>query len=388
MLAVIMVVILLIIGLALIKLGLNSRLQAIHSQLVIEAKTAADAGLTKAIKLMSNKLEAEKYAWDNSTLPAEANVVLAGSDPIAKYTCTIVGNFSNGWDIASTGTINNVQRTVHEKVKVKSSWFGIGVEQDITIKSNVTFGSYPDSNIPLKIQTNSTSPDSIKLFPNLTIPGDIVIGPGGDPAEVIDTKSSTYIEGNSYPAEEPIQFSPVVVPPELMALGITPSPTGDVNVTGDIRYSGNVDISSGKVNIVGNSRIYIQGGKLTVFNSAELLVKAGGKLELYMDGNVECKNSGYISNENSDARNLILFGTTNCTSIILKAKTDSFLTIYAPSANLQIFNDGTFYGALVGKSLDEIKNSGTFYFDTRLLDFLSGLTPPVLETVQGSWWEE
>jgi hypothetical protein len=62
--------------------------------------------------------------------------------------------------------------------------------------------------------------------------------------------------------------------------------------------------------------------------------------------------------------------------------------LYAPNANLQIFNDGTFYGALIGKSLDEIKNSGTFYFDTRLLDLLTGLTPVTLETVQGSWWEE
>jgi hypothetical protein len=389
-LAVVMVVTMLIIGLALIKLGSSARVQAIHSQLTIDAKTAADAGLTKAAGLMRKKLQDEKYAWINSTLPAEVNVVIAGTDPIAKYTFAVAGNFNNGWDIAATGTVGNLQRTVHKKVKVKSAWFGIGVEQGITIKSKVNFGSYPDVNVPLKIQTNSTGADTIGLFPNLTIPGDVVVGPGGDPANVIDTKSSTIINGNTYAAEEPIHFTPVDVPTDLTTLGVTPFPTGtgDVNITGDRHYSGPVDISSRKINIVGNSRIFIEGGKLTIFNSADLLVKAGGNLQLYMDGNVECKNGGYISNENSDARNLMLFGTTNCTSIILKAKSNSFLTVYAPTANLQIFNDGTFYGALVGKSLDEIKNSGTFYFDTRLLEILTGLTPPILESVQGSWWEE
>lgn len=388
-LAVIMVVVLLIIGLALITLGSNARIQAIHSQLVIDAKTAADAGMTKAVKLMRNKLETQQYAWNNSTLPAEANIVVAGTDPVAKYTFTIAGNFANGWDIACTGTIGNFQRTVHRKVKVKSAWFGIGVEQGITIKSNVNFGSYPDSNIPLKIQTNSTGDDSIKLFPNLTIPGDVVVGPGGDAAAVIDTKSTTTILGNSYAAEEPIHFSIKNVPTELTTLGITPFPTGDANVTGDIHFKGNALIKSGnKINVTGNSRIFIESGTLTLQNSSELLVKSGANLQLYLDGNLVSANSGYISNENADARNLMLFGTINCTSIILKAKSNSFFTIDAPNANLQIFNDGTFYGALIGKSLDEIKNSGSFYFDTRLLDLLTGLTPVTLETVQGSWWEE
>lgn len=44
-LAVIMVITLLIIGLAVITLGQNSRLRAVRYQFVIEAKTAADAGL-------------------------------------------------------------------------------------------------------------------------------------------------------------------------------------------------------------------------------------------------------------------------------------------------------------------------------------------------------
>ena len=384
-----MVAILLIIGLALIRLGLNSRLQAIHSQLVITAKTAADAGMTKAFKMMSNKLQTEKYAWNNSTLPAETDIVVPGTDPIAKYSYIIAGNFNNGWNIASTGTVGNIQRTVHKKVAAKSSWFGIGVDQGIQIKSSVNFGSYPDANIPLRIQTNSTGSDTISLFPNLTIPGDIVCGPGGDAANVIDTKSTTTILGNCYPAEEPIHFSPVDVPDDLENPATRQAYVYEPNVLGDRHYYGDVLIKSGEtVNIIGNRRIFIEGGSLTLQNSSELIVKAGGNLQLYLDGSLVSSNSGYISNENSDARNLMLFGTNNCTSIIVKAKSNSFFTIYAPNANLQIFNDGTFYGALVGKSLDEIKNGGTFYFDTRLLDLLAGLTPPVLESMQASWWEE
>ena len=74
-LAVTMVVILSIIGLAMMQLGLNARLRAIRAQFAIEAKTAADAGLGKAINAMRAKLKNE-YIWNNSSLPAETDVAL------------------------------------------------------------------------------------------------------------------------------------------------------------------------------------------------------------------------------------------------------------------------------------------------------------------------
>jgi hypothetical protein len=47
-------------------------------------------------------------------------------------------------------------------------------------------------------------------------------------------------------------------------------------------------------------------------------------------------------------------------------------------------NSGAVYGALTGDRL-EMKNSGEFYFDTRLLEF--GIDVPVVYAVD-RWWEE
>ena len=71
-LAVSMVVILSLLGLAMIRLGSNARLEAIRVTSDLVARTAADAGITQALAMMNQKLAAEG-AWDNSTLPAIAD---------------------------------------------------------------------------------------------------------------------------------------------------------------------------------------------------------------------------------------------------------------------------------------------------------------------------
>ncbi|MDO8336410.1 MAG: hypothetical protein Q7T74_06555, partial [Candidatus Saccharibacteria bacterium] len=327
-LAVIMVVILLIIGLALITLGQNARLQAIHSQLIVEARTAGDAGLTHAIKAMRTKL-ANEYIWNNSILPAQTNFVLpvspSTSGAPAAFTYTVTGNQLTGWDIASTGTASGTQRTVHCKLIVGSLLVGIGVKEDITVKSGVQFATSPDSNVPIKIQTNSINVGKIGLYPNTIIPGDVVCGPGGNPDDVIDNKPNVTITGDAYAAEAPLQFTPVTVPPELIALPkASYTFSSDPNISGDKHY-GDVKIT-GTQNITGSkTRIFVDGN-ITLSNGAtpaELIIKPGASLELYLNGYMETKNSGGLDNQTGDSLNFWIFGTDKCTSIGLKANSTS-----------------------------------------------------------------
>jgi Tfp pilus assembly protein PilX len=382
-LAVSMVVILSIIGLAMIQLGLNARLQAIRSQFAIEAKTAADAGLEKALNAMRTKLATE-YTWNNSSLPSETDVALPGSN--ATYTYTVSGDPNSGWNITSTSTCRNIQKTIHAKLVVKSSWFGIGVKQGINIKNAATFGTYPVNDGSLILRTNSINTNGVTLKAGVTIPGDVVCGPGGDPAAVIDTKASTTITGSTYAADSAMDFPSVVVPPELTALTEKAYVFGnEPNIAGD-KHFGDVRIT-GKQLVAGNSRIFIDG-TLIMDNGAELIVKSGASLKIYLNGNLEDKNSGGISNENNDARTLMLFATDVCTKIVLKAKGDFFGAIYAPNADMTIDNSADLYGAYVGNQNIEIKNSGAFYFDTRLLSVFVNDAPAYLGLAKGSWWEE
>jgi hypothetical protein len=397
-LAVTMVVILSIIGLAMLQLGLSARLRAIRSQLAIEAKTAADAGLAKAIYAMRTKL-ANEYTWNNSSLPSAIDVALPGSD--ATYTYTITGDPNNGWNIASTSNYRGIQKTVHSKLVVKSSWFGIGVKQGINIKNGATFGTYPAPGGPLILRTNSITSNAVTLKTGVTIPGDVVCGPGGDPATVIDTKSNTVITGSTYAADTTMQFPSVIVPPELVALAPSTFPNSSVvTVKGNVKY-GAITIGGSQTLRIWNdpctaggdtARIYVEG-KLTLMNGAKVIVDNGASAKIYLGGNLEDKNSassggGFETSANPDARNFMVFATDTCASIILKAKGDFYGAIYAPNANMVIDNSANLYGAYVGNQNVEIKNSGAFYFDTRLLNVFVNDAPAYLGIVKGSWWEE
>ncbi len=381
-LAVIMVVILAVLGFGILNLGLNARILAIRNTEKISARQAADAGLAQARKLMDAKLINE-VTWDNSTLPAQTTAVtLSNTYGNANYVFDVNGDPCNGFIINSTGTAGMAQKTVHCKLIVKSSWFGLGVKEGITMNQSTTMGTYPAGG-SLVIRTNSTKDGDIIVRNGVIVPGDVVVGPGGDPAEVITVMNNAAILGNTYAAEAPINFPPVDVPSYLTSLAPTtysPVPGG---LTGNIRYDG---LSfTGVQTVVGHCEIYVNG-PMTMGNGAELKIMPGGSLALYLNGNLVAQNSVGITNETADATKLYVYGTDNCTQLDLKAKSTFYGAVYAPNAQLDIFNNGDMYGAFIGNRNLSIKNSGCFYFDTRLLGALVNDTVAYLGVQR--WWED
>ena len=69
----------------------------------------------------------------------------------------------------------------------------------------------------------------------------------------------------------------------------------------------------------------------------------------------------------------------------LKAKSDLYAAIYAPDAVINLFNSGTFTGAIVGNSF-YMKNSGVFIYDTSLAYGFIDDPAAVFDLVR--WWED
>jgi len=386
-LAVVMVVILSIIGLALIRLGLNTRLQAAHTVADIAARTAADAGISHAIKLMNKKL-ADEPKWDNSTLPKAANVLLPNSN--ATYSFKVEGNPKTGFEITSVGQSAFARRAVHCRLAAESSWAGIGVKEGIDVKLGATFKTKP-AGAKFAIRTNSTQDNAIILKSGVVIPGDVIVGPGGDIERVIDTKSSTKIEGDIYAAEEEIQFPPVKVPQYFETLPVTKfTYKPGVPITGIVKYDA-IDVPhNGVQKIVGNAVVYVVG-KTTLGKGAELIVtkdpvtEANSSLALYLGGDMEAKNSNGIDNETGDATALKIFGTDDCEQIDLKAKGDVFFgAVYAPNAVLDVYAKNTLAGSFIGKSFN-LKSGTNFTFIAALSD--SDIDDEQTYLVR-RWWEE
>ena len=356
-LAIVLVLILFIAGGALLKVASSARMLAVRTTAEIAARTAADAGLTRAVYLMNQKLRAEEY-WENSTLPAATHVPLPNSNE--SYSFTITGDAINGFMVRSTGRSGQITRTVNAQLGPGSMWFGVGVNQYVDVKVGVQFFTIP-ADSPFTILTNETAPGSILFKSGVIVPGDVAVGPGGDPEIVIVPKEETSILGETYAIAEEFEFPPVIPPSGLPY-------RGSIIASETVNADGQCDTinlpNTAELRIEGDVTIYVTGDVILNYDSL-IHVTPGASLKLYVGGIIEAKTSSGFIDDNITATSLKIFGTPTCTAINLKAKTDFYGAIYAPSADIQLFNDADLYGAVVGKSF-EMKNSGNFYYVAEL----------------------
>ena len=361
-LAMLVVVILLAMGTGLLRLGLGSRIFSIRTASDITAQCAADAGLTKAIFEMNEKLKAE--LWDESTMPLGTNISLPNCDAVFSYTVT--GNLGSGYTIQSTGNSDQAQRTVSCTLQLQGPFeAAIFTKQYLYMKNGATVDWYnfdaDDGN--LQIATNSAEPDSIVLHNSAIVNGDIGVGMGGDPDDVIVDNGAT-INGETFSLTQIYELPPVTVPESLESSPSLGTINDNTTISSSARYS-SIDLGNSEtVTISGDITLYITGD-ITLGNSAELQIEEGSSLTLYLGGDFEGKNSSMVNNLNMDPHKLKIYGLDSCTSIGFKNSSDFYGAIYAPNADVVMFNSADMYGAVAAKSFEQ-KNSGTFYYDTSL----------------------
>ena len=358
-------VILLAMGTGLLRLGLGSRIISIRTASNITAQCAADAGLTKALFEMNEKLKVE--TWDGSTLPLGTNISLPNCDAVFSYTVT--GDLGSGYTIQSTGNSNQAQRTVSCTLQLQGPFeAAIFTKQYLYMKNGGTVDWYnfdaDDGN--LQIGTNSAEPDSVVLHNNAIVNGDIGVGMGGDIDDVIVDNGAT-ITGETFTLTQ-IYELPLVTVPESLESSPSLGTINDSNtvITSSAKYN-SIDLGNSEtVTISGDITLYITGD-ITLGNSAELQIEEGASLTLYLGGDFEGQNSSLVNNETQDPQKLKIYGLDSCETIQFKNSADLYGAIYAPNADVIMHNSSNVYGAVVAESFD-MKNSGVFMYDTSLRD--------------------
>ena len=401
-LAILMITIIALVGLALLRLGLDSRVFAARTTSGLTARGAADAGIIKALVEMQNNLVEAKAGGptvrkDEIELAAEVDIPLPSSG--AKYSYSVGPYVSGqGFTITSTGYYAGQTKTVKARIGFRSLLFGIGVKNTVDVKLGTTFTNTPPE-AEMTVHTNSTESNQILLKMGVVIPGDVAIGLGGDLDEVIFTKKDTVIMGDTYQSE-PIDF-PLPEPPVGLSAGIVefvePDPITEPDVDpyflinssgvftsltidiGDTLYISSFDPENYPL-----VEVYIEGDT-RLHNNASLIVAAGTIAHIYLGGNLISDNGSDIYNENLSAATLTLYGLEGCTVIDLKAKSDFYGYIYAPNAEIILFNSGDFYGAITGDSF-AMKNSGVFNYVAEIAD--SVFIDKNFDFKIVSWWEE
>jgi hypothetical protein len=332
--------------------GLQSRLRAVRDAEQIEAKMAADAGLSKAVILMRN--------YESGTLPSATNEVVAGAATVCSF--SVEPNPDGTYTITSTGTSATATRIVYGRVRRGSTfWCGATVMGTVTMTSSSQIMPLTADD-SLRVYTNSTAPGSISLKSSSIVDGDVTVGVGGDPATVISADGQSEISGSQAPAHAPLVFPPVVAPVGLPDQGNTQISKSEV--ISSSRQYGNLLVNGGGtvVEIDGDITLYV-AGTMTIRNSAQILVRDGSRLTLYLGGNLTF-DRGSLQEVNLRSERIHIYGLPTCTKIDCANSLDIYVAIYAPAADCTLNSSSRVVGAIASKSLTLSSSSTLCYTET------------------------
>jgi hypothetical protein len=375
------VVILLTMGTGLLALGLNSRIFSIRTASAIKARTAADAGLTRALFRMNMKLKIKP--WDDSVLPYARGTDLPNCDAIFSY--RVIPDISgSGYIIRSIGQSGKARKMVYATIGLRGPFDdAILTKQTLILKSGTVVDGYNsmdplDDDIDIDIGTQSTSNDSVVLNMGVIVKGDVFAGTGSDLDAVIkDLGATTGDRYTAAPYPLPQAIAPALndkgaIEAKGKIVTITPEDSGQYskiylrqNIT---KHKGVKIITPAVLEVSGGDVVLHMTGDIQLENSCEIIVKDGSSLTIYTDGNIHCRNGSGINTENppEEASTLQIYATGQDKQFFdIKAKSAFTGAIYAPNADVDLYAKGDVYGSVIADSF-EFKAGGNYYYDEAL----------------------
>lgn len=375
------VVILLTMGTGLLALGLNSRIFSIRAASAIKARTAADAGLTRALFEMNEQLRLKKL--NKNILPHAAETDLPNCD--ATFSYTVIADISgSGYIIGSIGESGKARKMVYATIGLQGPFDNaILTKQTLILKSDTVVDGYNsmdplDDDIDVDIGTQSTLNDSVVLNNGVVVKGDVFAGTGSDLNAVIkDLGATTGDKYTAAPYSLPQATAPALpAKPAIEAVGetvkITPADSGTYP---EIYLRQFVEKVKGVTTTI-PSALVVEGGDVVLYmtgdiqleNSCEIVVTHNSTLTIYTDGNIHCRLGSGINTENppEKAETLQIYATGQDKQFFdIKAKSEFTGVIYAPNADVDLYAKGDVYGSVIADSF-EFKAGGNYHYDEAL----------------------
>ncbi|MHC4475237.1 MAG: DUF7305 domain-containing protein [Planctomycetota bacterium] len=360
-------------GGGLLGLGLRGRILATRNAEQVQARCAADAGLTKALFEMNQQLQVQP--WSGSGLPLASDQSLPNCDATVSY--SVSGTLAGGYVIQSTGNSQGALKTVNATLRLKGIFEGaILTRGSLTLKSGTVIDGYNSKDPSVtgaeaKIATTSTLPGQIVLNDGVVINGPVFAGVDGDPDVVVSDHGATTGYRASLTEE---QSFPTVTVPTLADMGTNISIKGATMTIGPAdsgQYTGillkRTATNPAILEISGGDVVLHITGNVAVGESCKIIVKTDASLTLYVDGDIHCRANSSITNESfPDPARLKIFATgTGTQSFDIKAESHWCGVVYAPNTDIDLYAMGDVYGSFVANSF-EFKAGGNFYYDESL----------------------
>jgi len=325
----------------------------------IASRTAADAGLTRAVLEMNRKLKIKP--WDKD-LPFAINECLPYC--AATYNYTVAGNSESGYTIDSLGQAGVFTRRLNASLRLKNIF-----EYAIYAKTKI-------------LLDNASRVD--------TQQGSISTDPNGDGTIVNNTAEvDGKVETESW--ELPVIMPPSEPPFDFTRRGIAKTTVLRPQDSGRYEF---IYLTMGKrLRISGcddkaKSVILYVTGDVVLQQSSDIEIDGDSALVLYVGGNMVVHNCCRINAVAKKPEKCLIFGLSSGQGIWLNNNADLFGVIYAPGATVCFSNNVDAVGAIVGKYVTMLNNSRLKYDrslpDSSWLEF--GLKFVVYRWWQGQEW--
>ncbi len=381
-------VILAIAGIGVMSLGVRGRILAMRDAEQIQARCAADAGLTKAIYLMNEDLK--EATWSESDLPLVQSEDLSNCDAIFKYTVNFDEDVAeaDSYFVESVGIVGQTQKRVYATLKVQGPFeSALVVRQTIVMKPGSVIDGYnfDDPDEKVRLATMSILPAQVTLGKDAIINGDVAVGVGGDPSKVICAPGAS-ITGETYAMNEKIYLPEITVPEwleDLASEGIINVPT----VISDSAKCDGINIGKGGIIVIDGPVTLYVAGDISLSNSAQIQINQANpdaSLTVFLGGNLYCKNGGAINNLTNDPTRLKLFGLDSCKNLSFAASGAFYGAIYARNAMVNLKNSVEIYGSIVCHCFNQALASN-FHYDAALRSV--GTSDPAVRLVINRWSE-
>lgn len=419
------VILLLLSGMGVLTIGQTVRMFSIRTAADVSARSAADAGITKAVHAMNKKLF--NGTWNPyvnwllelyKKLPNSSNadytyfvfkpnwlygdIMPSGNDALIDFFLSADGQ-DGDYIVWSLGRYTTAQKTIYAIVRLKGCGdTGFVVRDQLVLKADSYVsgadsrnGPEEDPSVLVEIGTTSIGDGDIVLNNNTVVKGNVAVGVGGNVNTVIKDLGATT--GLRYAMPEEMEF-PYVYPPTPLepepsatfvnydtVLQLSAKNPPDPNEPNVMYITENMNGRYQRIFLSQNQTIIIPSGNDVVLHltqtgtgtnknsiymgqGCEFIIENGASLELWVDGNISMGNSNGFNNLGKPT-DLKIYGNWRGLNVgqtwEIKAKSEYFGQIYAPAADITLKAKGKFFGAITGYSFT-MMNSGALYYDGAL----------------------
>jgi fibro-slime domain-containing protein len=225
-----------------------------------------------------------------------------------------------------------------------------------------TLGAYGGANAgsDAVIGTNETGGGKVYVENQTKLEGDVLIGPGGDPATVVEVKNASTVTGTISALATTVPMPAISMPSGM------PGSAGDWTITGGVEWLwGDVHLhnftirNAATVFVGGTVRLQVDGN-LKVLGGSTLIVPDGSRLELYVKGSTELKGS--VVNPDTSSPWKVLLYAWNDVKVLTTSRMSA--RVFAPDVKLFVENISEFSGTFIGSEL-HLDQQAQFHVDLR-----------------------